>query len=82
VEQVLVAGRCLSATHEALAAIRVMPPAFATGEAAGAAAAIAVRLGVAPREVPIEELQRALLAGGAYLGRELVPHVSGSTVRD
>jgi 2-polyprenyl-6-methoxyphenol hydroxylase-like FAD-dependent oxidoreductase len=82
VQQLLVAGRCLSATHEALAAIRVMPPAFATGEAAGAAAAIAVRLGVAPRDVPIDELQRSLLAGGAYLGRALVPHVSGSTAHD
>lgn len=68
VEGLLVAGRCLSATHEALAAIRVMPPAFATGEAAGTAAAIAVRLGVTPRRVPIGELQHALLAHGAYLG--------------
>jgi ribulose 1,5-bisphosphate synthetase/thiazole synthase len=82
VRQLLVAGRCLSASHEALAAIRVMPPAFATGEAAGAAAALAVRLGVSPRDVPIDELQRRLIAGGAYLGRALDPHVSGSPARD
>lgn len=68
-EQLLVAGRCLSATHEALAAIRVMPPAFATGQAAGTAAALAVRRGVAPRAVPVEELQRSLAAQGARLGR-------------
>jgi FAD-dependent oxidoreductase family protein len=73
VRQLLVAGRCLSATHEALAAIRVMPPAFATGEAAGTAAALAVRLGVTPRDVPVDELQRSLAAAGAYLGRALTP---------
>ncbi|TNC24217.1 FAD-dependent oxidoreductase [Amycolatopsis alkalitolerans] len=73
IDQLLVAGRCLSATHEALAAIRVMPPAFATGEAAGTAAALAARLGVTPREVPVGELQRALLAGGVYLGRTTGP---------
>jgi glycine/D-amino acid oxidase-like deaminating enzyme len=69
VEQLLVAGRCLSATHEALAAVRVMPPAFATGEAAGTAAALAVRLGVPPRQVPVDQLQHSLLAHGAYLGQ-------------
>lgn len=79
VRQLLVAGRCLSATHEALAAIRVMPPAFATGEAAGTAAAIAVRHGVAPREIPVDELQRSLVAGGAYLGPALTPHIPAST---
>jgi FAD-dependent oxidoreductase family protein len=74
VEQLLVAGRCLSATHEALAAIRVMPPAFATGHAAGVAAGLAVQGGVAPRKIPVDQLQRTLLAQDAYLGRELTPH--------
>jgi hypothetical protein len=64
----LLAGRCISATHEALAAIRVMPPAFAMGQAAGTAAAMAVRAGVPPRRVDVGALQRALLAQGAYLG--------------
>ena len=64
----LVAGRCISASHEAMSAIRVMPPAFAMGEAAGAAAALAVRSGVDPRDLPVNELQRSLLEQGAYLG--------------
>ena len=69
---VLVAGRCVSASHEALGAIRVMPPAFAMGEAAGTAAALAATSGRSPREVPVPQLQDQLLAQGAYLG-EPVP---------
>jgi hypothetical protein len=64
----LVAGRCISATHEALAAIRVMPPAFAMGEAAGTAAALAVEWGRPPRAIPVPQLQELLVRRGAYLG--------------
>jgi len=64
---VLVAGRCVSATHEALAAIRVMPPAFAMGQAAGTAAAMAADADVPPRSVAVGDLQRHLLADGAVL---------------
>jgi hypothetical protein len=64
----LVAGRCVSASHEALAAIRVMPPAFAMGEAAGTAASLAAQGGIAPRTVDVGRLQKTLLSQGAYLG--------------
>jgi hypothetical protein len=64
----LVAGRCVSATHEALGAIRVMPPAFAMGEAAGTAAALSAVAGIAPRDIDIDGLQRQLIENGAYLG--------------
>ncbi len=67
-ENILVAGRALSATHEAQSAVRVMPPCFAMGEAAGAAAAIAIRSGTTPRKVPIRALQEALVRQGVYLG--------------
>src|SRR5690606_31154975 len=50
---VLMSGRCISATHEALAAVRVMPPSFAMGEAAGTAAAQAVRRDIQPRQVDV-----------------------------
>lgn len=75
-DQILVAGRCVSATHEALGAIRVMPPAFAMGQAAGAAAALSIELGTTPRAVPIPQLQRELLQEGAYLGPR---HPAGAT---
>lgn len=65
---VIAAGRCISATHEALAAVRVMPPAFAIGQAAGEAAGLAIDHGVNPVEVDVAELQHRLVAQGAYLG--------------
>lgn len=71
IKNLLVAGRCVSASHEALAAIRVMPPSFAMGEAAGTAAALSVAGGQDPRQVPVSDLQRALLQQGAYLGEAL-----------
>lgn len=70
---VLVAGRCVSATHEALAAIRVMPPSFAMGQAAGTAAALAVASGVQVRGIEVEKLQQQLVEDGAYLGTQRVP---------
>lgn len=70
---VLVAGRSVSATHEALAAIRVMPPSFAMGQAAGTAAALAVATGVQPRAVDIETMQGMLREDGAYLGAVPAP---------
>ena len=70
VDGLLVAGRAVSSTHEALSAIRVMPPCFAMGEAAGTAAAIARKRAIAPRAVPIADLHGALLAAGAYLGAD------------
>lgn len=67
VDGLLVAGRCLSARSEAAGAVRVMPPCMAMGQAAGTAAALAVKRGAAPRQVGPEELNRALKSGGAYL---------------
>lgn len=68
VNGLLVTGRCISATHEALAAVRVMPPSFAMGEAAGIAAAEAVTTGQHVRDVDVKRLQAELVRRGAYLG--------------
>jgi hypothetical protein len=53
------AGRCLSASHEALGALRVLGTALATGEAIGLAAAIAIRRGCALREVGAQAVREA-----------------------
>jgi hypothetical protein len=68
VEQLLVAGRCISGTHEAHSSYRVMPVAMATGQAAGVCAAVAARSGRTPREVPFAEVQEELTRQGAALG--------------
>jgi hypothetical protein len=68
VERLLVAGRCISGTHEAHSSYRVMAVAMATGQAAGVCAAIAARSGRWPREVPVDEVQEELIRQGASLG--------------
>lgn len=68
VRGLLVAGRCISGTHEAHSSYRVMPVSMATGQAAGVCAALAARSGRGPREVPATEVQRELRSQGADLG--------------
>lgn len=67
VKNLIVAGRCISTTHEAMSAIRVMAPCMAMGEAAGRAAKMAIRRGVQPADIDVKELQQELLEKGAYL---------------
>lgn len=67
VKNLLVAGRCISTTHEAMSAIRVMAPCMAMGEAAGRAAKMAVREGIQPADIDVKKLQEELLEKGAYL---------------
>jgi hypothetical protein len=66
-DRVLVAGRCISGDHVAHSSYRIMPICMATGQAAGVCAAIAVRTGKAPREVPATQVQHVLRAQGASL---------------
>lgn len=65
VDRLVVAGRCISGTHEAHASYRVMPVSMATGQAAGVCAALAARSGRMPRKVPAREIQAELTRQGA-----------------
>jgi FAD dependent oxidoreductase len=69
VEGLLVAGRCLSGTHEAHSSYRVMPIVMATGQAAGVCAALAAQRDSSPRTVPVADVQATLRRQGADLGR-------------
>ena len=68
---VLVAGRCFSATHDAHASVRSMAQCMAMGQAAGTAAALAVAAGAAPRDVAVAALRDRLRADGAILDLEV-----------
>ena len=67
VENLLVAGRCSSMNHEAMASTRVMSTCMALGEAAGRAARIALEEGVRPSAVDVEKVREELRQTGAYL---------------
>jgi hypothetical protein len=67
VQGLLVAGRCLSGTHEAHSSYRVMPIVMATGQAAGVCAAFAARRKSLPRNISADEVQGELRRQGASL---------------
>lgn len=66
-DNLLVGGRPISATHEAHSAIRVQPIAIAIGQAAGTAAALCVKDNVSPREIQVGKVQQSLQNQGARL---------------
>jgi FAD-dependent oxidoreductase family protein len=66
----LVAGRCFSATHDAHASVRSMAQCMAMGQAAGTAAAMANRKSISPKDVEVPELRDRLRKAGAVLAIE------------
>ncbi|HHX64714.1 MAG TPA: FAD-dependent oxidoreductase, partial [Chloroflexi bacterium] len=69
IDHLLVAGRCISSDQEPYESHRAMIPIIAIGQAAGVAAALSVREGIAPRRLDVTALQNALIAQGAELRR-------------
>jgi hypothetical protein len=67
VENLLVAGRCISSEQQPYESYRAMAPIIAIGQAAGAAAALACRNGVTPRRLDVPRLQELLISQGAEL---------------
>ena len=66
-DNLLVAGRCISGTHEAQASFRIMPVCCTLGEAAGTAAALALKNGSAVGNIDTDELRAVLKSNGAFL---------------
>ncbi len=66
-DNMLVAGRCISATHEAQASIRIMPICACLGEAAGTAVAVAKNTGKNTHTLDIKAVQKILKENGAKL---------------
>jgi hypothetical protein len=67
VDNLLVSGRCISATHQGMAGARAMGTCMAIGQAAGTAAALAVRADVHPRDVDVNALRETLKTDGALV---------------
>lgn len=68
VDNVLVAGRCISCAPDLIDRVRLIPVCVVTGQAAGVAAALAAKGGVRPRDLPAADIQKVLREQGAYLG--------------
>jgi FAD-dependent oxidoreductase family protein len=68
VENVLAAGRCISAEFEVADITRLIPVCWVTGQAAGLAAALCIQDKCKPRNVSVTKLQNLLRQQGAYLG--------------
>lgn len=69
IDDLLVAGRCVSVTHEALASTRLTPTIMTLGQAAGTAAVQSLQAGVAPRHLDTDALRASLIAQGVDLRR-------------
>ena len=69
-DNLLVAGRCASMTHEGQSAARVSGACFVMGEAAGEAAAMVASGNGTCRDVEVRALQQRLAKNGAFLGLE------------
>lgn len=69
VENLLTAGRCFSSAHDANDHANLIPHCVALGEAAGAAAAVALQSNTTFRDVDIKKVQQTLKKQGVYLPR-------------
>lgn len=69
IRNLFLCGRIISASHMAFASSRVMATCAVGGQAVGTAAAMAVKMGLAPREIGahIRELQQTLLRDDCYI---------------
>jgi len=70
IENLFVAGRCASMTHDGQSSARVSGPCFVMGEAAGIAADLALRAACAPKEVDVRALQARLRSAGVNVTGE------------
>ena len=77
VDNILVAGRCVSASHEALGSLRVMPQCGVMGHAAGLAAVLSIKKDVSPANVDIKELQSSIRSDGGIVDEGDVKRVNG-----
>jgi hypothetical protein len=67
-ENVIVAGSCISGQYTAMATFAIMPMCYKTGQAAGTAAALCIEKNCSPRKMDVPVLQQVLVDEGMFLG--------------
>ncbi|MEJ6949465.1 FAD-dependent oxidoreductase [Natronospora cellulosivora (SeqCode)] len=67
IEQLLLAGRCISTDHMAESSVRAISACMATGQAAGTAAGVAIKSNTTARDVDVQDLQEELRKQGVSL---------------
>lgn len=80
-DNLLVAGRCISVTHEAFGSIRVMATCIAVGQGAGLAAALATKVGCNTRAIDTDLLVRRLIEQGQFLLKDGVVTIVNSRLK-
>lgn len=76
IDNLLVAGRCLSAQFHACSAARVIAPAMGTGQASGVAAALCLQQGIMPRQLDGKLVRKAMIEQGVPLDQQPDGHWS------
>ncbi|TDF64933.1 FAD-dependent oxidoreductase [Cupriavidus sp. L7L] len=78
VENLLVAGRCISSDPVAFSSTRNTPACALTAEAAGVAAAQAAKANIRPRDLEVRDIQESLHKRGVVLGTDPQQRIPGS----
>jgi len=78
IDNLLVAGRCASATHQGMAALRIQTHCHLMGQAAGFAAAMSLEQGVPPGEIDVPKLQERLAQSGVFLDSERITQAASA----
>jgi hypothetical protein len=78
-DNLLIAGRCASATHEGMAGLRVQTQCHVMGQAAGTAAAMSLTAGVYPADIAVDQLQKRLTDAGVFIDMKRVAEAKASS---
>jgi hypothetical protein len=74
IDNLLVAGRCVSAEFNAVAAVRVIAPSMSTGQAAATAASLCLKNNIVPRNLDGRMVRKSMIDQGVPLDKEPEGH--------
>ncbi|NLF07491.1 MAG: FAD-dependent oxidoreductase [Pirellulaceae bacterium] len=80
-DNLLLAGRCASATHEGMAGLRVQTHCHVMGQAAGTAAALSLQADVRPADLEVADLQKRLIDAGVSIDLERVNKANNAAMK-